>query len=85
MAVKTILFQDGGRAADGRTVQGPNMARAYAEAAITFSLVHPNVVSTYHHEVKLLQPEEADYEGRSGAPVDMKLFLVQVRVFLSLG
>jgi hypothetical protein len=79
VAVKTILFQESQHTGD-KKIAGHNMQRAYAEAAITFALVHPNVISTYKHEIKMMQPEDRSYEGNGegGGARDMKLFLVQV-------
>lgn len=48
VAVKTVTFQE-------RSSGGGAQARAIAEAAITFSLSHPNVIATYFHEIKPLQ------------------------------
>ena len=47
MAVKTVTFQE-------RSSGGSAQQRAIAEAAITFSLTHPNVIATYFHEIKPL-------------------------------
>jgi hypothetical protein len=50
VAVKTVTFQERFEAAGGTAQQ-----RAIAEAAITFSLTHDNVIATYFHEIKPLQ------------------------------
>ena len=76
VAVKKILFQD----VLHRTQAGPaGLHRAYAEAAIAFTLNHPNVVSTYHHEVKEMRLQDPMFEA-SSTPDDTRtwnLFLVQ--------
>jgi serine/threonine protein kinase len=75
VAIKTVVFQD--RAAS-RAQQ-----RAIAEAAITFSLSHPNVVHTYYHEIKPLEIpgggtlDLVDKQDRHDRIQDWKLFLVQ--------
>lgn len=43
MAIKTLIFQDGG--GDGQT------AVVASEAAIASNLVHRNVVATYSHDI----------------------------------
>jgi hypothetical protein len=49
------------------------LAERSLRAAITFSLSHPNVVATYHHDIKPLRSSRAAVgsghwqEGRSGA------------------
>ena len=45
--MKTVTFQE-------RSSGGSAQQRAIAEAAITFSLTHPNVIATYFHEIKPL-------------------------------
>ena len=51
------------------------------EAALSSSVVHPNIVSTYHYDIKSVKAKVADYgslEIEHGSPGDWKLFLVQV-------
>lgn len=98
VAVKTILLSDpsrfpgsglpaatppAGPSQDNGVEQpGSDLQRACAEAAITFALVHPNVVATYRHEVRAVELTDASYEGSAvagPAPVrDWKVFLIQV-------
>lgn len=53
--------------------------RAIMEAGVCRSVVHPNVVSTYHYDIRKIQTDE----GSTGLKVkqeaaDWKLYLVQV-------
>lgn len=56
VAVKTIVFEDG--SAGGAGGQSTALERAIAEGAIALSLSHPNVVATYHHDIKPLRVED---------------------------
>jgi hypothetical protein len=67
VAIKTVVFQEappppdsssgGGAAAEApRRARGSTaLERAIAEGAITLTLSHAHVVSTYYHEIKPLQ------------------------------
>eukprot|EP00798_Chlamydomonas_sp_ICE-L_P005356 gene5356-5573_t len=88
VAVKTVLFSDKRRVkvdADGRIPAGSQEMRAVTEAAVCTSVVHPNVVSTYHYDIKMVQIAEDDPQTEGGFVVqdqcpqtDWKLFLVQL-------
>lgn len=58
---------------------GGAQRRAIAEAAITFSLSHPNVVATYHHDIKPLKIVEGGSNGEMQVTGQEG---VQVRVLL---
>ena len=56
--------------------------RAITEAAVCSSVVHPNVVSTYHYDIRAVQTIEQEGTLQiddDGQPTDWKLYLVQVR------
>ena len=70
--LQTVLFNQGGSSSDRRVV---------TEAALSSSVVHPNVVSTYHYDIKPVKAKVADsgsLQIEHGSPGDWKLFLVQV-------
>ena len=82
VAVKMVLFsnQQGGANAPEK--------RAVMEAAVSSSVVHPNVVATYHYDIKQVRAVAAA-EGsiqieESASPSDWKLYLVQVRPIAGL-
>ncbi|CAD7697155.1 unnamed protein product [Ostreobium quekettii] len=76
VAVKTVVFTDFPDAA------GKEKERAILEAAISSSIAHRNVVQTYYHSFKRLQPNEKVEEGdwdinRQIKEGDWKLYIVQ--------
>jgi serine/threonine protein kinase len=79
VAVKTVTFQD--RTSGSQKSQ----QRAMLEAAITSSISHPNVVSTYSYDIQPLNASSAQTRGgwhvASSVPLQMatdwKLFIVQ--------
>ena len=77
VAVKMVLFsnQQGGANAPEK--------RAVMEAAVSSSVVHPNVVATYHYDIKQVRAVAATKGSiqieESASPSDWKLYLVQVR------
>lgn len=77
MAIKTVMLQRGACEAD--------VSRVASEAAIAASLVHPNIVATYSHDITG-SPERPRPDG--GAPggepavtadTNFKFYLIQVR------
>lgn len=70
VAIKTITFQD--KVFGGDKAQ----SKALMEAAISGSILHPNLVATYSHDLKPLQsPGMASTNMVS----DWKLYIIQVR------
>ena len=56
--------------------------RAITEAAVSSSVVHQNVVSTYHYDITAIKAKTTgtgSLQIEDGSPGDWKLFLVQVR------
>ena len=72
VAVKTITFQD--RVVGGE--KGQNTA--IMEAAISSSMMHPNIVTTYYHEVKPMKVDGVEVANSTGMITDWKLYIVQV-------
>ena len=73
---QTVLFNQSGSG------EAPDR-RVVTEAALSSSVVHPNIVSTYHYDIKSVKAKVADYgslEIEHCSPGDWKLFLVQVRM-----
>ncbi len=70
VAIKTITFQD--KVFGGDKAQ----SKALMEAAISGSILHPNLVATYSHDLKPLQSP-----GMASANMvsDWKLYIIQVR------
>ena len=74
VAVKTVLFTN------KQGLKDAPEQRAITEAAVCSSVVHCNVVATYHYDIRAVQTVE---EGTlqiddGGHPTDWKLYLVQV-------
>jgi len=87
VAVKTVVFT---AHADSLNKPLMNEARAVLEAAVCLSLSHPNIVSTYHYDVKPVCHNEDDKMGldvQNPAALDnyWKLFLVLEYCHSSLG
>ncbi|KAF5827148.1 hypothetical protein DUNSADRAFT_1245 [Dunaliella salina] len=81
VAVKTMLFT---ARVDEVNRAIPNEARAVLEAAVCIFLSHPNIVSTYHYDIKKVSHHNESNEDRmslhversAGMLEDWKLFLV---------
>ncbi|KAF5827964.1 hypothetical protein DUNSADRAFT_18452, partial [Dunaliella salina] len=56
----------------------PQQARAILEAAVSASMSHPNIVTTYHYDIKPIRadPDGLQVDAMAGMD-DWKLFLVQ--------
>lgn len=67
------------QAVDAGHSGGPER-RAVTEAAVCMSLIHPNVVTTYHYDIKPLSNNfgESIKVSESLPALNWKLFLVQV-------
>jgi hypothetical protein len=52
---------------------------AIMEAAISSSMMHPNIVTTYYHEIKPMKVEGVNVASSAGMVTDWKLYIVQVR------
>eukprot|EP00798_Chlamydomonas_sp_ICE-L_P025912 gene25912-11588_t len=85
VAVKTLLFSDHGDQNTG------SQQRAVMEAAVCSSVVHPNVVCTYHYDITPVQT--AGDRGHLSSmqiveekrnPIDWKMYLVQELCSISL-
>uniref|UniRef100_A0A7S3R8X6 Protein kinase domain-containing protein n=1 Tax=Dunaliella tertiolecta TaxID=3047 RepID=A0A7S3R8X6_DUNTE len=88
VAVKTVLFT---ARADAGNKPIPIEARAVMEAAVCLSLSHPNIVSTYHYDIKQVSHNESGdkkslhVEGSADMLEDWKLFLVLEYCHCNLG
>lgn len=74
VAIKTVVFSD----SPSKTYKGRE--RAIIEAAISSSVAHKNVVQTYHHSFKRLEPTATANEPcnvKGDVKVDWKLYIVQ--------
>lgn len=78
VAVKTVLFSH------QHGVAKTTRQRAITEAGVCLSIVHPNVIATYHYDIKNLQVGGTGFSQGRGLniemghqQVDLKLFLVQ--------
>jgi hypothetical protein len=75
LLLQTVLFTNKQGASDAPE------KRAVMEAAVSSSVVHPNVVSTYHYDIRAVQTvakEGALQIEDEGQATDWKLYLVQV-------
>ncbi|KAF5825549.1 hypothetical protein DUNSADRAFT_8763 [Dunaliella salina] len=73
VAVKTVLFTEH---TEGSNL--PQKARAILEAAVSASMSHPNIVPTYHYDIKPIRAHHEGIEIDAMAGLDdWKLFLVQ--------
>jgi serine/threonine protein kinase len=87
VALKTVIVP-GGSGAGLHTLE-----RVIQEAAICTSLSHPNIVATYHFDIKQMTARDDEQQQQrlavqhgagSGTGTDYKLFLVQELCYMSL-
>eukprot|EP00195_Chlamydomonas_chlamydogama_P016146 CAMPEP_0202891888 /NCGR_PEP_ID=MMETSP1392-20130828/1814_1 /ASSEMBLY_ACC=CAM_ASM_000868 /TAXON_ID=225041 /ORGANISM="Chlamydomonas chlamydogama, Strain SAG 11-48b" /LENGTH=1173 /DNA_ID=CAMNT_0049575753 /DNA_START=288 /DNA_END=3809 /DNA_ORIENTATION=+ len=81
VAVKTVLFTEKHTGKHDAPQQ-----RAVMEAAVSSSVVHPNVVCTYHCDIKAVRtvPSSGSIRIDDEQPTDWKLYLVQELCHASL-
>lgn len=76
VAVKTVIFSRRKGSGDGQE------KRAIMEAVVTYTMEHPNIVATYHFDIKRvenLQGIEGAIQIEDSSCSDWKLYLIQVK------
>ena len=80
VAVKTVLFSH-----TKGSGNGPEK-RAVMEAAVASTIVHPNIVATYHYDIKRIravQGKDGAIQIEDSSRSDWKLYLIQVSAALN--